>query len=361
MLCVEQARTGVTAAYPQDGVALWISSVAWLDPCEGDSMTAGRTGERRRVGDAVAVPVDVSRPFTRRAGLASGLTDEQLQGAAYRRIFHGVYADAATLITPPARVEAARLVAPPDAFATHHTAARLLGGIVPDTPVTHLGTATRRRLRVTNIRLHRYAALPPLVNIGGQPVTAATRTFLDLAGCLDLVDLVVLGDSLVHAGRCLPEDLRAAAASTHLGWARAARRAAAYVRRGAESAPETRLRMLVMLAGLPEPMTQVPVLGRDGRVDYRLDLGWEEVQVALEYDGRHHIERREQWQYDLHRREDCEGRGWRFVVATSPDLYVVPPDTLRRIVTTLEGRGLMIPRVRDDWRPHFPGRGTLAG
>lgn len=119
--------------------------------------------------------------------------------------------------------------------------------------------------------------------------------------------------------------------------------------------------MLVMLAGLPEPMTQVPVLGRDGRVDYRLDLGWEEVQVALEYDGRHHIERREQWQYDLHRREDCEGRGWRFVVATSPDLYVVPPDTLRRIVTTLEGRGLMIPRVRDDWRPHFPGRGTLAG
>jgi hypothetical protein len=166
-------------------------------------MTAGRTGDRPRVGD-VAVPVDVTRPFTRRAGLATGLTDEQLQSTAYRRIFRGVYADAATLVTAPARLEAARLIGPADAFATHHTAARLLGGIVPDTPVTHLGTTSQRRGRVTDLRVHRYAALPPLVRIAGQLVTAPTQTFLDLAGSLDLVDLVVLGDSLVNAGQIVP-------------------------------------------------------------------------------------------------------------------------------------------------------------
>ena len=87
-------------------------------------MTAGRTGDRPRVGD-VAVPVAVTRPFNRRAGLATGLTDEQLQSTAYRRIFRGVYADAATLITAPARLEAARLIGPADAFATHHTACLL--------------------------------------------------------------------------------------------------------------------------------------------------------------------------------------------------------------------------------------------
>lgn len=324
-------------------------------------MRSGRTGQRLRVGDAVGLPVDVTRPFTRRAGLASGLTDQQLQGAAYRRIFHGVYADAATLITPTTRVEAARLIAPVDAFATHHTAARLLGGVVPDTPITHLGTARARRSRVTNVRLHRYAALPPLVHVAGQPVTDAAQTFLDLAGTLDLIDLVVLGDSLVQAGQCLPQDLRAAAAASHAAWVRSARRAAAYVRSGAESAPETRLRMLVTLAGLPEPQTQVPVPGRGGRVEFRLDLGWEQVKVALEYDGRHHIERRDQWQSDLRRREECEGRGWRFVIVTSPDLYAAPPDLLRRIAATLQERGMVLPRFRDDWRPHFPVRGTLVG
>lgn len=323
-------------------------------------MTAGRTGDRPRVGDAAA-PVDVTRPFTRRAGLATGLTDEKLQSTAYRRIFRGVYAEATTLITPLARLEAARLIGPADAFATHHTAARLLGGIVPDTPVTHLGTVSQRRGRVTDLRVHRYAALPPLVRIGGQPVTSAGQTFLDLAGSLDLLDLVVFGDSLVNAGCCMPEDLRAAAGATHLRWARSARRAAAYVRRGAESAPETRLRMLVVLAGLPEPKTQVPVLDSRGRVLYRLDLGWEEVKVALEYDGRHHIERQEKWQADLLRREDCESRGWRFVIATSPDLYVGPHETLGRVRTTLSDRGLVLPRLRDDWRLHFPVRGSLVG
>ena len=323
-------------------------------------MTAGRTGDRPRVGDA-AVPVDVTRPFTRRAGLATGLTDEQLQSTAYRRIFRGVYAEAATLITAPARLEAARLIGPADAFATHHTAARLLGGIVPDTPVTHLGTTSQRRGRVTDLRVHRYAVLPPLVQVAGQLVTAPTQTFLDLAGSLDLVDLVVLGDSLVNAGQIVPEDLRAASAASHTRWARSARRAAAYVRRGAESAPETRLRMLVVLAGLPEPQTQVPVLGSHGRVLYRLDMGWEEVKVALEYDGRHHIERQEKWHADLLRREDCESREWRFVVATSPDLYVGPHQTLGRVRTTLSDRGFVLPRLRDDWRVHFPSRETLTG
>jgi very-short-patch-repair endonuclease len=119
--------------------------------------------------------------------------------------------------------------------------------------------------------------------------------------------------------------------------------------------------MLVVLAGLPEPQTQVPVLGSHGRVLYRLDMGWEEVKVALEYDGRHHIERQEKWHADLLRREDCESREWRFVVATSPDLYVGPHQTLGRVRTTLSDRGFVLPRLRDDWRVHFPSRETLTG
>jgi very-short-patch-repair endonuclease len=50
---------------------------------------------------------------------------------------------------------------------------------------------------------------------------------------------------------------------------------------------ESRLRLLVVLSGLPEPVTQHPVQTLRGV--YRLDLAWPSVRVALEYDGRHHV------------------------------------------------------------------------
>jgi very-short-patch-repair endonuclease len=53
---------------------------------------------------------------------------------------------------------------------------------------------------------------------------------------------------------------------------------------GAESPWETWIRYLSLRAGLPSPRTQLPV-EVDGR-RYRVDLGWAEDRVLVEFDGR---------------------------------------------------------------------------
>ena len=54
-------------------------------------------------------PVDLGHPFTRRAGLHAGLTDAQLQGERFRRLFQGVYVPAHVPMTPARWVESCRL------------------------------------------------------------------------------------------------------------------------------------------------------------------------------------------------------------------------------------------------------------
>jgi hypothetical protein len=77
----------------------------------------------------------------------------------------------------------------------------------------------------------------------------------------------------------------------------------ALVRERVDSPMESRLRMLIVLAGLPEPRVNVTYGEEDGLVLRRYDLSWPEVRVIVEYDGRHHVERVEQWESDLERRE----------------------------------------------------------
>ena len=95
------------------------------------------------------------------------------------------------------------------------------------------------------------------------PVTTPEQTFLDMAATLDVVALVVLGDSLIKAGRTSAAALRDAALAWRSRGAKRARRAAGYVRDGVDSAMETHLRMLLVLAGLPTPGVNFVLLHPD--------------------------------------------------------------------------------------------------
>lgn len=98
-------------------------------------------------------------------------------------------------------------------------------------------------------------------------VTTVECTFLDLADSLDLVDLVVLCDSMVKLGLVTPQRLVEAAASFK-GRSRAlARRAASLVRAEVDSPMESRLRMLIVLAGLPEPVVNHKIYWPDAGHD----------------------------------------------------------------------------------------------
>lgn len=298
-------------------------------------------------------------PFRRRDALRVGITDEALNGPRYRRLLHGIYVSSAVEITPTIRVLAAMRTTTQPCFATHHTAATLLGASVPDSAWTYLGTARGAMTVRRQIKLTRYADPPPLASRSPLPCTDAAQTFLDLAACLELVDLVVLGDGLVRQRHVTAPALRTAAAQHEGPGAKLARLAAGYVRTGVDSPMETRVRMLFVLAGFPEPEVNVEVFDVGGRLRYRIDLAWPGAKVAVEYDGRHHITREEQWTYDIRRREDLEADGWRLLVLTAADVFRTPGATLDRAQALLADRGIRF-RRRREWAPHFPTRSSLS-
>ena len=79
---------------------------------------------------------------------------------------------------------------------------------------------------------------------------------------------------------------------------------------GAQSPTETWLRLLIIRAGFPRPRTQIPVLSPDGSRWYYLDMGWEGIKLAAEYDGDHHRSDPAVFAYDIKRAEDLDELGW---------------------------------------------------
>ena len=88
--------------------------------------------------------------------------------------------------------------------------------------------------------------------------------------------------------------------------------------------------MLLVLAGLPEPVINEILRCADGSWRMRLDLSYPELRLIVEYDGRQHAENTAQWNRDLRRREELESLGWRIVVVTARDLNGEPGATLDR-------------------------------
>lgn len=301
-------------------------------------------------------PLDVRRPFTWAQGRSAGLRSSELRGSAFRKVFRNCYVSSDVPVDAQLLGRAALVVAPVGAFLSHHSAALLLGGVVPTTAEVHLGSVGASRSVTPGLTMHRYSAPPSTVLREGIRVTSPERTFLDLAQSLALVDLVILGDSLVRRGATTVEALSGAVLAWHGRGARNARQAALLVRKRVDSPMETRVRLLLVLAGLREPVVNYEICDEYGRAVYRVDLAYPEQRLAIEYDGRHHIDRQEQWGSDLARREDLEGEGWRFLVLIAKDVFATPGATLDRVVRAMCTCGVPIGRRSEQWRRHFPVR-----
>jgi len=326
-------------------------------------------GQRASAGSATSDPWSVPRrrlperpfnprvPFTRAEAIKAGIDDHQLAGPAYQQLLWGVHLCATVPPTLPILALAALTVSPSTSVVTHHTAARLWGGVPPQSSDVHVTVERAHRPKVEGIRPHRVVRVPPSVTWRGLPVTSPERTFLDLGRWCDLVDLVVLGDSLVKAGATTPDKLVAAATEWDGTHRRLVQRASSLVRDRVDSPMETRLRLLIVLAGLPEPVVNFEVVDDHGRARYRIDLSFPAQKLGIEFDGRHHIEREDQWVGDLLRREDLEADDWKFVVVVSSQFYGDPATVLGRVEAAMRSRGIRTPRQLDaKWRAHFPGR-----
>jgi very-short-patch-repair endonuclease len=306
--------------------------------------------------------LDTSHPFTTGMALEAGITAGALRGPRFRRLFKGVYVSADSPPTPVLRAEAALLLQPPHAFASHFSAARILDLPVPNHPHEHVSVATAgdRRARA-GIDCH--VATPGAKIIVRQGVRLSPRgqLFIEMASVLTFVDLVILGDAIVRKSRLTPADLVAVCESSDDKHAKRALHAAGYVRQGVDSPMETRLRLLIVLAGLPEPEVDFKIYDDQGNVLRRFDLSYPDLKLIVEYDGRQHAEDTVQYDIDIYRREDLDRWGWRIVVVTAKGIYQKPEETLFRVHRELkERRAPGLPRqLSDAWRAHFPVREPL--
>jgi hypothetical protein len=147
--------------------------------------------------------------------------------------------------------------------------------------------------------------------IGEVTATTPARTAFDLACRNPTAKAVAMIDALARTTRLNVEDVQFLA-ERYKGHRniRRARHALTLVDAGAESPRETWLRLLVIEAGYPRPQTQIPVYGEYGELVAVVDMGWEDVKIALEYEGEHHRISRAQFQRDIERYEALAELGW---------------------------------------------------
>lgn len=361
---------------PVDGV--WIRThVGCVIHRRGSGARAERWRQQASTGMTAPTTFNPREPFTFRAAREAGLSRRQIQGPEYQRIIRGVHVSATVELTPAIRAKATLLVAPKNTVVARHTAAELMGATPPPDWRTHVttlrgsptaqsptdddvavGTRTGkpergRRMRLDEVDSRVSSDWSRLVWFNGILMTDPVRTFLEMAGDLDLVELVVLGDSIVRRTAVTPDDLEAAAA-TPGAHRRQARRAAGLVRAQVDSPQESRLRMLIVLAGLPEPEVNIEIADGSGRVRRRLDLGYRKYRLGVEYEGRQHVDDPAQWMSDIARREEFDDLGWRLMLFVAKDIYTDPEGALARIVHALKGRGCAEAGLRSaEWRRYF--------
>ena len=128
-----------------------------------------------------------------------------------------------------------------------------------------------------------------VVTVRGIPATSIVRTLADLSQQLSLTEAVVIADAALHSRRVRLEQLRSWAGPTnHLRGIRKFRSVIKLADPRAESPMESRLRMLLILAGLPRPAAQVSIYSQEGRFLGRPDLYYEQQRIGIEYDGASH-------------------------------------------------------------------------
>lgn len=209
------------------------------------------------------------------------------------------------------------------------------------------GFSAPRRVNVVG---HLLTFLPDeVVEHDGVRLTSPARTWLDLAAALDLNDLVAAGDFLVcrhgpefpypKEALCDIEELQNMVAR-HPGMrgVRTARNALELIRVGADSAPETLMRLALLEAGLPEPTLNQVVWGDTGQPVLWPDAAYPEFRIGLQYDGEVHAGSG-QYLKDIRRQETAALYGWLEVRVSKDDLQGERPAVVPKVLRALNSRG----------------------
>ncbi len=246
--------------------------------------------------------------------LASGMLTAYELRTDFKRILPGVYAPKRATLTDADRAIAAVLWSRRQGVLTGGAAAAMHGATWVDPAPKPRDQDKKRPLDIElshpnnrapkGIRTRKENLLADEVTrIRGILVTTPARTAFDLARRGLVVPAVQALDALAQVADFTVEDV-AAVAAKHPG-ARGCRRVPEVLDlmdSGGQSPQETYWRLRLLKEGYPRPQTQIPVPGPDGRT-YFLDMGWQELMIAAEYDGEQHRTDRGQYVGDVRRSE----------------------------------------------------------
>ncbi|OBH58679.1 DUF559 domain-containing protein [Mycobacterium sp. E2479] len=250
---------------------------------------------------------------------AGAYTERELRGSC-TRIYRNVYQLRGRELTARDRAIAAWLWSGKEAVVAGCSAAALLGAewIDPHTPAELVCDRTRPPSLI--ITRNETLTEGEIVAVNGVPVTSPARTAFDLGRRPGLTVAVIRIDALARATGVTAKDVyplvhsrRGARGMKQL------RRVLPLIDAGAESPQETRTRLVLMRGGLPRPQTQIEVRNVWGAVLARIDMGWKEWLVGVEYDGAQHWMDPRIRADDIDRTAELERRGWR-LVRVSADL-----------------------------------------
>ncbi|MGU3499382.1 hypothetical protein [Mycobacterium sp. C31M] len=228
----------------------------------------------------------------------------------YERVHRDIYVLRGYELTSEDRIDAAHLRSGRVGVVAGVAASALHGAewVPSDRPIEMIWNVSRAP---AGIIVRRDRIGPDEITVcNGIPVTTPERTAFDLGRYQDRSEALARLDALQRATPFRPDDVLVLA-QRYRGarGLKQLRELLPLVDGGAESPRESRLRLLFLDAGFPDLTTQIQVF--DGtRPLRRLDMGWEELMVAAEYDGEHHQADRYQYLKDLRVLPQVERLGW---------------------------------------------------
>jgi very-short-patch-repair endonuclease len=258
------------------------------------------------------------QPFIGTEALAAGAVSRHELRRYYRAIMPNVYVEKRVELSLRQRTMAAWLWSHREAVIAGSAASAMHGAkwVDEDAPVELISRNARAPQRV--VTRDELLLSDEFQKLDGLYVTSPERTAFDIGRRGPLGRAVARLDALAAATDFKVRDVEELAANhRHTRGLRQLEVTLDLVDAGAQSPKETWLRLLLINAGFPKPRTQIPVLGADGFPRYFLDMGWQDIMLAVEYDGEQHWT--DPWQFatDVERQEYLAKIGWTVVRVVS--------------------------------------------
>ena len=263
---------------------------------------------------APRIPPELTkRPFSLDEARQAGLSPRSLRGRSWRRLASELYCWRGLDLGPWSLIHGWSRRLPPNAIFAGRTAAWLMGIDIDPTPIEVIVPVTSGVRSRPGLVVHR-RDFRPVVNVRGFRVTPADRTLADACRGLPDVEALVVLDSALRKGLGRVE------------------RRLGVLAEPAESPMETRLRWLLLEAGLPRPRVQAPLHNAAGRFVGRADLYYPQARLVIEYDGTNHRDRLIE---DNRRQNALIDAGFRILRLTAADLRERPDAIVAQVRNAL--------------------------